>query len=477
MSVAVIFQTADHTNTFTRQTAIVKTGDHQSRSFTRVLPKGASRADWSEFNLPVADINAVFVSPFASSETLVGRPVSIPVTDTDVRDHAIKTKPTTLLQKLVRAVEAHGGLGLSSLPATPVWDDLSVEVETGVAVKYTKGISAFTGDAVAPAPVVAPVVVVEPAPVAPPVVAPVVIVEPVEPAPVHASSASEVMQLASVITVPTAEEVGQYFSRTIDECDEETIYASGRSTRQPVLLLGDAGTGKTSSARHIAFKWQVPFVQLELTPSTTKTEIVGGFVPTSERGVAIWRDSELITAIQQPSVVLLNELSRMPAKNASYFLRLLEEGKVYIPELGRTIKVHDECLIIADMNVGYKGVTGQDEALLTRFLLKMEFEYDTDIEKNFISSANLLDLATKLRSAYKRKELSFPVSTRALKAFVMQAQGLNFAFAVRSFLTNFSEKDRPAVTDILHTHADGIAKDLGVDLGSFVIQDIEAHTV
>jgi len=33
------------------------------------------------------------------------------------------------------------------------------------------------------------------------------------------------------------------------------------------------------------------------------------------------------------------------------------------------------------------------------------------------------------------------------------------------------------VTDILHTHADSIAKDLGVDLGSFVIQDIEAQTV
>jgi len=78
---------------------------------------------------------------------------------------------------------------------------------------------------------------------------------------------------------------------------------------------------------------------------------------------------------------------------------MLSEGKIYIPEFGRTIRKHPDCLVIADMNVGYKGVTAQDEALLTRFRTKMEFEYDPTIERNFIPSDALLELATKLRLA------------------------------------------------------------------------------
>lgn len=474
MTNAVIFQSTDSTANFVRQTAIIPT-DGLARTFTRVIPTGAQRADWLEIGA-----STLKVSPFGSQEVLQGRPVSLPVTDADRRDLEALPKPTTLLQKLVRSVEAYGGLTLTNCSADGVWDDLVVETEKGLVGKYIKGVAPFTGDvtpvAPAPAPAVAlPVqVVVEPeAPVAPPV-AP-------QPAPQVLTADQPLVGAVGIVeaslSVPTAEQVGDYIVRTIDDLPEPAYYAFAKAERQPVLVLGDAGTGKTSSARHIAHLWQVPFVQLECTPTLTETDVVGQFVPTSEKGVAVWRDSELVTAIQQPSVVLLNELSRMSSKSASYFLRLLQEGEVYIKPLGRTIKVHPECLIIADMNIGYKGVTPQDEALLTRFRMKVEFEYDPTIERNFIPSDSLLELATKLRGAYKRKEIGFPVSTRALIDFVKQAKGLNFAFAVRSFLTNFGERDRQAVLDVLHTFADGIAKDLGVDLGSFVLPDIEVQTV
>lgn len=469
---AVIFQTADSTGNFIRQTAIVPT-DGQARSFTRVVPTGASRADWREFGA-----STLFVNPFGNQEVLVGRPVSVPVSETDKRDLETLTKPTTLLQKLVRGVEAHGGLTSTGLAGVGVWDDLVVETEKGIVAKYQKGISAFTGDIVtapvapvAPAPVVAPPVVIQTAPEVPAPVTETVVIE------ADQQVVGGVLTESALLAIPSADKVAGYIERTIDGVKETDFYRFAKSVRKPVLILGDAGTGKTSSARHVAHAWQVPFVQLECTPTMTKTEVVGQFVPTAQKGVAIWRDSELVTAMTQPSVILLNELSRMNPKSAVYLLRLLQEREVYIPELGRTIEAHPDCLIIADMNIGYKGTMAQDEALLSRFRMKIEFEYDRDIESKFIPSESLLDLATKLRLAYKRKEIGFPVSTRALQDFVEQAQGLNFSFAVRSFVTNFSDKDQPAVLDTLHTFADGIAKELGVDLGSFVIPDIEVQTV
>lgn len=499
---AVIFNAKHNGYTETVQTALIPT-QQGLRVMHRVLPQGALRADWREGEFESGLIpSPVFV--------LQGAPIAIAITEADQRDIATLPKPTTLLQKAVRAVDKHGDrlvdfdangqLVASSTPIRQLVKTLATSFEFSGASAFAKYLpSALPVQTAKP-------VYLSPAPVEPEVEVPVFerlheaikqTMEPVvEPAPVVApqpapapvavvqreviesgsDESAVTLELESALEVPTAEEVGGYIERTIEGETETDVYTYAKHAKKAVLLTGDAGTGKTSSGRHIAHKWGVPFTQFECTPATTISDVVGGFVPTSEKGIALWRHSELVTAIQQPSVVLINELSRMSPKSASYFLRLLQEREVYIPSLGRKVKVHPECLLIADMNVGYRGVSLQDEALLTRFRVKMEFEYDTTIEANFIPSPSLLEMATNLRDAYKRKEVGTPVSTRLLEDFVSQATNLNFAFAVKSFVNNFGDKDRPAVVDVLHTYAQGIATDLGVGLGSFVIPDIEVQT-
>lgn len=512
---AVIFNARKSAPTSdTIQTALIPT-EQGLRAMHRVLPVGAMRADWREGTYAEGDA-LLFV--------LQGAPIALAITEADQRDIATLLKPTTLLQKAVRAVDKHGhrlvdfdANGQLTASSTPM-----PQLVTTLANSFQyRGASVFADflPSALPVPTAKPVYL-SPAPVAEPVVevevdpyaqlqalhnesarlineamaqveepavepAPVVAPEPA-PAPVAvvqreviesgSDESAVTLELESALEVPTTEEVGGYIERTIEGESETSVYAYAKRAKKAVLLTGDAGTGKTSSARHLAHQWGVPFAQFECTPATTISDVVGGFVPTSEKGIALWRHSELVTAIQQPSVVLINELSRMSPKSASYFLRLLQEREVYIPSLGRKVKVHPECLLIADMNVGYRGVSLQDEALLTRFRVKMEFEYDTTIEANFIPSPSLLEMATSLRDAYKRKEVGTPVSTRLLEDFVSQASNLNFAFAVKSFVNNFGDKDRPAVVDVLHTYAQGIATDLGVGLGSFVIPDIEVQT-
>jgi MoxR-like ATPase len=180
----------------------------------------------------------------------------------------------------------------------------------------------------------------------------------------------------------------------------------------------------------------------------------------------------MASAIQQPSVILLNELSRMSPKYAGLFLRLLEERELFIEPLNEVIKVHPECLIVADQNVGfgYTGTSKQDQALLDRFSIKLEFEYDINIESNFIKSPTLLEFAKAIRSAASTtEEFSVPMSTRILKNFQAQATNLNFSFAVASLLSNYPDTDgeREALKMRFDAQAPTIAQELNVPIGSY----------
>jgi hypothetical protein len=119
---------------------------------------------------------------------------------------------------------------------------------------------------------------------------------------------------------------------------------------------------------------------------------------------------------------------------------------------------------------GYTGTSKQDIALVDRFHEKVEFSYDTTIEKNFISSPTLLSFASAIREASEiNDEFSVPMSTRILKNFQDDVLNLNFEFAVNSLLNNYPKSDgeRDGVKMRFDAEADTIAADYGVSKGNY----------
>jgi hypothetical protein len=285
-----------------------------------------------------------------------------------------------------------------------------------------------------------------------------------EPEPVN-HMATPTSRSLNTLTVP---DVKQYFERTFEDIPESRIYDVARQTQQSVLLTGDAGTGKTSSARNYAATRKLPFVVIECTQQIDNSVTQGRFVPAEDGASVKWVYSQLATAIQQPSVVLFNELTRMSPKSSSLFLRLLAERELVIDPFNEVIKVHPECIIIADANVGaaYSGTMRSDGALLDRFNIKLPFVYDSDLEKNFLPYPALLAFATGIRKASELGEEDFtvPVSTRVLQNFVMHATNFNWSFAVQRLLSNFPAEsgEREAIKLRLESDAPRIASDLNV---------------
>ena len=288
----------------------------------------------------------------------------------------------------------------------------------------------------------------------------------------YSTVAPQQNQADAVLTIPVAH---PYFERKFDGLLESAIYDYARKTQTNVLLTGDAGTGKTSSARNYAAKNNLPFVTIECTQQIDQSITQGRFVPTGVGNGTQWKYSQLATAIQQPSVVLINELTRMSPKAASLFLRLLEERELLIEPMNEVIKVHPDCIFIADQNtgLGYTGTSKQDAALVDRFRTKLEFKYDSDIESKFIKSEALLSFANDIRQASEiTDEFSVPMSSRILQNFQDHAQSLNFAFAVTSLLNNYPKSDgeREAIKMRFDAVSDEIATQLGVEVGTYSLK-------
>ena len=459
-----------------RQTAVVPLMDKSIRVFNRVGGGRGVSGAWSE----------TAPDSVALDEFIVGVPKAISITPSDYRDLQFPLTPTTLMQKLVRQVKDEQYV-LAPNTLGEVYTDILTDAVSNPAslMKYTK---AMTPVAVSPTIQVAPQPVVEPAPVDEPVME---TLDELRDKLMGLSAIStqplkeEVMEMTTLISPPATEvttravlhtpDVEPYFEREWNGVTEAQVYAWAHKSQLNVLLTGDAGTGKTSSARNYAAKNNLPFVTIECTQQIDQSITQGRYVPTGVGNSMRWTYSQLATAIQQPSVILINELTRMNAKSASLFLRLLQERELLIEPLNEVIKVHPECIFIADQNtgLGYTGTVRQDNALLDRFNVKLEFKYDDKIESKFIKSPTLLLFANSIRQASEMSDqFSVPMSTRLLKNFIAQATNLNFEFAVTALLNAFPKSDgeREALKMRFDAEFDKIAQELNVSTGSYSVK-------
>lgn len=403
-----------------------------------------------------------------NNEMTVGLPVAIALTPVDYKDLLNNVKPTQLLQRLARTVQ--GVTNVTQAHATATFDDIYT-----MADEDATQLSVFVSNAnqqPAPQPVVA---------IAPPTVTPTTVVTfestPIQESndtvevPMQFQSVTQPSEAEAVLTIPGPK---NYVERVKYGKSETEIYDYARSNQQNVLLTGHAGTGKTSSARNYAHKRNLPFVTIECTQQIDQSITQGRFVPTGVGTSMKWKYSQLATAIQQPSVILINELTRMPAKAASLFLRLFEERELVIEPLNEVLQVHPDCIFIADQNtgLGYTGTSKQDNALLDRFNLKIEFDYDISVEKQFINSPTLLQFAHSIREASEMSdEFSIPMSSRLLINFENQAKALGLEFAISTLLNSFPKGDgeREGVKMRLDADIDTIADELGINKGTYSV--------
>lgn len=140
-----------------------------------------------------------------------------------------------------------------------------------------------------------------------------------------------------------------------------------------VLLEGPVAVGKTVLARAVADALGRGVLRVDGDGRFTEQKLVGQFDPPSVLKHGYRPESflrgPLVQAMEQGSILFINEINRMPEGVQNVLLPALDEGSLVLPQLG-SVQARPGFSVIATMNPREFVATGHlSEALLDRFEL------------------------------------------------------------------------------------------------------------
>ncbi|CAB5219197.1 AAA domain containing protein [uncultured Caudovirales phage] len=428
-----------------RQTVVVA-HNGEALAYTRHAGKRGLGGAWA-LGLPVG---------YEAEERVLGEPVALGLTGNNVADIEAGVIPASLLQNIQRKA--------TSVNVTQAKAEETIARIVNEAVANPADLAKYLPTR---APIQAsPVITIVPtAPASQPVAPVAPASQPVD-APVYSGTTPEIHP---ALYTPSREKTSGYIEREIVPGIFETqFFRVARDCGKSVGIWGHAGTGKSSSAEHLASVWGVPLVTIECTPQTDASDIQGQWIPSGDGKSLAWRWSSLAEAILNSpdgAVILINEANRMGAKANSYFLRILAERQLQVNLYdNRVLDIPSNIVFIFDANPGYEGTVTMDKALVDRFI-SVTYTYDRKVESQIIRSNALLDLAFGYRARHDAREVKTLFTTRMLRDFVQLAShgegGLLLAEAI--LLDKFQNAvDYEAVKTALEIYRPTIARELGV---------------
>ena len=272
--------------------------------------------------------------------------------------------------------------------------------------------------------------------------------------------------------VPDKEDMAHYIPRNHSDVPVADILDWCVENKVNVLTFGNAGTGKSELARWYASQRGVPYVQLSAHNALSANEIQGNWVNVD--GKLVWKDSVYVDIIRSGGVIAIEEIDQI-AKNVQFFLHSLTDGSRSVTLNAHNyevVKAHPDLLIIGSYNPNYRGRNPLSESWADRFQMKLEYEYNRDIESKYIDSPALIELMYGMRStsvgvsttqSNRSTIFETPVTGRMGKTFEAIARDLSFDLACEVFANNFTPEERPAVRMLLEGASWNIKDELHLD--------------
>jgi cobaltochelatase CobS len=213
------------------------------------------------------------------------------------------------------------------------------------------------------------------------------------------------------------------------------LWALGKNRK--AWISGHTGTGKSSLIEEIAALTNYPLIRINFDSEITRMDLIGRDVLTQENGTTIskFEDGILPQALQQPCILLCDEIDFIRPDIAYVMQRALEDKGLLITEDGgRLIEPHPYCRIVATANTqgqgddfGYQGARTQSMAFLDRFTVWADMDYLTKSEETKLIksrvpdllddyTSQVLDYVQEHRTAFINGDISQPISPRGVIA-------------------------------------------------------------
>lgn len=221
-----------------------------------------------------------------------------------------------------------------------------------------------------------------------------------------------------------------------------------------VLLVGPAGSGKTTLASLVAKALGREFGFISLTAGTSESQLVGRFVPTGENGRFEYVPAAFVTAYENGHVFLLDEVDAADANVLLTINAALANGWMATPNPAKPIvKMHPDFRCIAAANTWGTGADRQyvgrnqlDAATLDRYACgTFDIDYDVEFERK-VGEPELVEWAHALRDQVRAMKVRRVVSTRLIiNGSKRLRAGHSLDQVKRSFLLPWTAAERTQV--------------------------------
>ena len=160
---------------------------------------------------------------------------------------------------------------------------------------------------------------------------------------------------------------------------------------QNILMVGPAGSGKTTLAKSVANALDLQFGFISLSAGVTETHLFGRLLPQSD-GTWGYVPSRFVEVYENGGVFLLDEIDAADSNVMVAINAALANGVLANPVNGKVHVRHANCIILAAANTWGRGGDHQyvgrnqlDASTLDRFVLStLLVNYDRDLETDIV---------------------------------------------------------------------------------------------
>lgn len=225
------------------------------------------------------------------------------------------------------------------------------------------------------------------------------------------------------------------------------------------MLVGEAGTGKTTIANQVAKAFDLNFAHLSCSAGMSEAHLLGRMLFDGT-----YVESDFVRIYENGGVFLFDEFDALDGNCAVVMNSALANGSMSVPNRkdNPTAKRHPDCYIITACNTWgtgygtneYSGRNRLDQATLDRFCAsKVPFDYDTKLE-SILSNGNkhLFNALTLLRKRVKEYKIRRVISTRLFeRGAVALANGESIKEYFNTITIDWTkeEKRKVSISDVL----------------------------